>query len=595
VYNVTLKLYRDANSAGAQLDPTAVIGIFNSSSGALLSTIRASLARVDDLRLTTPGPCIVDAPVVHYQVGFYEFEIQLDASASGYTLSYQRCCRIQGISNLSNSSGIGATYTAQIPGNGVVNDGPVNNSAQFVGADTVIVCAGYPFSYSFSAIDPDPSDDLSYSFCEAFPGGGPGNGTGFNGSAPDPPSNPPYSSVFYAFPYSGNMPLGNGVSLDPTTGLISGIAPPAGIYVVTVCVNEIRDGKVIATQRKDLQIKSGDCKLAAAGLNPTYVTCDGLTMNFSNLSDNELITSYYWEFGDPGSGTNNTSDLQTPSHTYSAPGDYIIKLVTNRGQECSDSTTAVVGVWPGFTPDFTNSGVCMLNPVNFQDQSVTAFGVVDSWSWDFGDETTTSDVSNLQNPSWNYTTPGIKNVTLTVTNSKGCSKVISKPINIIDKPIINLAFRDTLICVPDNVQLQASGTGIFSWTPNTNITNPNTATPTVNPSTTTTYYVHLNDQGCVNTDSVKVNVVSFVTLNEMPDTTICATDEVQLRITSDALRYQWTPVGGVTDATIQNPIGITGATTTYTVLGTIGSCSATRSIEVTAIPYPTANAGPDTT
>lgn len=594
-YRVTLKLYRDHFSSGAALDPSAPIGIFNTATGALIQTRRVGMTSSVELVLGSPGPCITDPPVVHYDVGYYEFDIDLDPSASGYTIAYQRCCRIAGISNLSGSSNIGATYSAQIPGTGVRPNGPVNNSAKFVGADTVIVCAGYPFTYSFAANDPDASDDLVYSFCDAFPGGGPGQGTGPNGSTPDPPAGPPYPEVAYAFPYNGDHPLGIGVNIDPNTGLVSGIAPPEGIYVVTVCVNEIRDGQVIATQRKDLQIKSGDCDLAAAALNPKYVTCDGLTMNFSNLSNSRLITTYHWDFGDPATGPNNTSTLEAPSHTYSAPGDYTVKLVTNRGQECSDSTTAIVSVWPGFTPDFRNLGVCMLNAVNFEDQSVTAFGVVDSWSWDFGDETTTADVSNLQNPSWNYTTPGVKNVTLTVTNSKGCSKVITKPVTIIDKPVITLAFDDTLICVPDNVQLQASGTGIFSWTPNINIVNANTSTPTVNPATTTTYYVQLNDQGCVNTDSVKVNVVTFVTLNEMPDSTICATDEAQLRVSSDALQYQWTPAGGVNDPTIQNPIGITGATTTYQVLATIGSCSTTRTIDITAIPYPVANAGPDTT
>jgi gliding motility-associated-like protein len=593
-YHVTLKLYRDHFSSGATLDPSAAIGFFNTVTGELLLTRRVNLTREIQLVLGSPGPCITNPPVVHYDVGYYEFTIELDASPNGYTLAYQRCCRIAGISNIIGSSSTGATYSAQIPGNSIVSNGPVNNSAQYVGADTVIVCEGYPFTYSFAATDPD-GDQLVYSFCAAFPGGGPGQGNGPTGSTPDPPSGPPYSELNYSFPYGPNVPLGGGVNIDRNTGLVSGIAPPQGIYVVTVCVDEIRDGRVIATQRKDLQIKSGDCKVAAADLNPKYVTCDGMTMDFTNLSNSPLINSYYWEFGDPASGANNVSTIQAPTHIFSQPGDYTIKLVTNRGQECSDSTTAVVGVWPGFTPDFRNIGVCMLNAINFEDQSVTAFGVVDSWNWNFGDETSTADVSTLQNPSWNYTTPGIKTVTLTVTNSKGCTKVITKPINIVDKPVITLATKDTLICVPDAVQLQASGTGVFSWTPNTNIINANTATPTVNPSTTTTYYVELNDQGCVNTDSVKVNVVTFVTLNAMPDTTICSTDEVQLRVAGDALRYNWQPVGGVNDPTLQNPIGITGATTTYQVLATIGSCSATRSIDVTAVPYPIANAGPDTT
>jgi len=98
-----------------------------------------------------------------------------------------------------------------------------------------------------------------------------------------------------------------------------------------------------------------------------------------------------------------------------------------------------------------------------------------------------------------------------------------------------------LICRPDAVQLNASGTGIFNWTPVTNIINANTATPTVDPVATTWYHVNLNDQECINNDSVRVRVVNFVTLTARADTTICLTDKVQLGAISDGLQFQWTP------------------------------------------------------
>ncbi|MBL7743337.1 MAG: gliding motility-associated C-terminal domain-containing protein [Chitinophagaceae bacterium] len=593
-YHVTLKLYRDHNSTGAQLDGAAAIAVFNTSSGAMVWNNSINMTRQTRLILGSPGPCITNAPVVDYDVGYYEFDLSLPPAPGGYTITYQRCCRIAGINNLSSSSSVGATYTAIIPGTTARPDGPINNSARFTGADTVIVCGGYPFTYSFAAIDPDPTDQLTYSFCDAFIGGGTGQGTGTNGAQPNPPAGPPYSAVPYAFPYSGFSPLGPGVSINSATGLITGMAPAQGIYVVTVCVNEIRNGVVIATQRKDLQIKAGDCDVASATLNPQYITCDGFTMDFFNLSNSPLINSYFWDFGDPASGANNTSTSSTPTHTFSVAGDYTIKLVTNRGQECSDSTTAIVKVWPGFFPAFTSTGICLRNPVLFNDATTTNYGFVDSWRWNFGDLTTLADTSRLQNSTWTYADTGSKAITLIVTNSKGCIDTLTDTVHIIDRPPITLAFRDTLICVPDAVQLQASGTGIFSWSPSISIVNANTATPTVNPVSTTTYYVQLDEQGCINTDSVRIRVVNFVTLNEMPDTTICQTDTAQLRISSDGLQYSWTPASAFVDATVQNPVAIAGTTALYTVTARIGSCSATRNIQVTAIPYPVANAGPDT-
>ncbi len=591
-YNVTLWLYRDHFSNGAQLDPSAAMAIFDKNGNMVWNS---SVAQTDTIQLVlrSPGPCISNPPVVWYEVGRYSFTVSLPASANGYTIAYQRCCRISGINNLSGSSNVGATYTAEIPGNSLSATGPENNSARFVGADTVVTCAGYPFTYSFAAFDAD-GDQLVYSFCDAYPGGGPGQGNGPGGAMPNPPAPPPYPAVPYTFPYSGSSPLGSAVTINSSTGLITGTVPPQGIYVVTVCVNEIRNGVVIATQRKDLQIKTGDCDIAKAKLDPVYTECGGLTLSFQNdPPSNPLINSYLWIFGDPASGVDNISASSTPTHTFSVAGDYTIKLVTNRGQECSDSTTAIVKVWPGFFPAFTHTGICLINPVQFNDATTTNFGFVDSWRWDFGQTTTLADTSRLQNPSYTYADTGSKVVTFIVTNSKGCIDTITKAIPVINKPPITLAFKDTLICVPDAVQLQASGTGNFSWTPLTNIVNLTTGTPTVNPATTTVYHVQLDEQGCINTDSVIVRVVTFVTLNEMGDTTICATDAVQLTVNSNGLQYQWTPAPAFNNATIQNPIAIAGTTATYQVTATIGSCTTTKNIDVIAVPYPVANAGPD--
>jgi gliding motility-associated-like protein len=596
-YHITLKLYRDCFSQGAQLDASAPIAIFNKSTNAMVWNNTVSQTKVETLNLNTPGPCISNAPRVCYQVGYYEFDISLPGAPFGYTVAYQRCCRINGISNLVSSGSIGATYTADIPGTSILPTAPQNSSAKFSGIDTVIVCGGYPFTYSFAATDAD-GDQLRYSFCEAYVGGGQGqsSGGGPNTASPNPPAAPPYQGVPYTFPFGSGAPLGVDVTINSNTGLITGKSPAEGIYVVTVCVDEIRSGTVIATQRKDLQIKAGGCDIAKALLDPQYISCDGFTMDFSNRSSSPLINSYYWEFGDPASGVNNTSTSATPTHTFSVAGNYTIKLVTNRNQECSDSTTSIVRVWPGFNPDFSTSGICVKKPVLFTDHTTTAYGVVDSWSWNFGDENSSEDTSHLQNPGWSYSSIGVKTISFTVTNSKGCIKTITKDVSVIDKPPITLAFRDTLICIPDAVQLQASGQGNFSWGPNINIINTNSPTPTVNPTTTTVYHVTLDEQGCVNTDSVQIRVVDHVTLTTLNDpTTICLTDPVQLNILSDGLRFLWTPAGTLNDATLQNPVATPTGTTNYQVTASIGSCSAVGNINIITVPYPVANAGVDTT
>jgi len=439
-YLVTLKLFRDCNSTGAQLDPTASIAIFDNSTGVRVWN-NASIPRsqIVTLSLGTPDPCINNPPSVCYQVGYYTFTVTLTGNTSGYTIAYQRCCRIAGINNVGGSSTVGSTYTAEIPGTNTGATSPRNNSARFIGQDTVIVCANNPFQYSFRAVDED-GDSLSYSFCSAFEGGSTGT------PAPNPPAGPPYGSVPYASPFNAFAPMGNTVNLNSLNGLISGIAPAAGIYVITVCVTEYRNDAPIATQRKDLQIKVGDCSIAAATLEPVYTICNRSNLfdaTFTNLSTSPLINSYFWDFG-VASQTNDTSNVASPSFTFPDTGIYIIKLVTNRNQPCSDSTTAIVKVYPGFFPAFDFNGICINKPIGFTDRTTANYGVVDSWRWDFGDASSSADTSRIRNPTWTYPASGPKNVVLTVTSNKGCRDTAMRVVTIFDKPPITFVFRITL-------------------------------------------------------------------------------------------------------------------------------------------------------
>ena len=364
---------------------------------------------------------------------------------------------------------------------------------------------------------------------------------------------------------------------------------------MTVCVYEYRNGILIAVQHKDLQIQVGDCSVASASLPPFTVNCESFTTGFINNGDQSLIHSYFWTFGDPASGTNDSSILANPTHVFTDTGVYIVTLITNRGEACTDSGKTVVKIYPGFFPDFKIKGICVNKPTQFTDATTTQYGLVDSWRWDFGVLSVANDTSRSQNPTYTYTTPGTYNAQLIVTCSKGCIDTLITPITIIDKPPLTLAFRDTLICNGDNLQLQATGNGIFSWTPLASIINPNTSAPVVNPPATTMYYVNLDDNGCLNKDSVKVRVVDFVTLNAFSDTVICKGDAAQLHTSGDGLHFLWTPGGTMNDPTAPNPVAITNNTTTYQVTATIGHCSATDNVTVKTVPYPVSNAGPDTT
>jgi gliding motility-associated-like protein len=586
-YSVTLKLYMRCNS-GRQFNNPTIVSIFDRVSGERISDLTVSLSSQENISLpANSNPCVSNPPNVCYDVGYYRFNITLPASVNGYVLASQVNYRIAGINNLAPGYGvIGATYTAEIPGTSPIASGPQNSSAHFTGSDLVMVCADNPFTYSFAAADAD-NDQLRYSFCGAYISGSSGT------VAATPP--PPFQFVPYGPLYSPSTPLGNNVQINQSTGLITGIAPAAGVYVVTVCVEEIRNGTVIATQRKDFQLFIAQCTIAAASLQPEYMLCrDTKTITLSNGSSSPLIHSYNWLIFNRTGTLLYSAATATINYSFADTGIYRVKLYINKGDQCSDSAESIIRVFPGLVPAFTVTGFCFNKPTGFDDATSSVYGIINSWNWDFGETPVSNDVSTLAHPVYIYPTQGAKTIRLIVTDTKGCRDTLDKIVSIVEKPPISVAFRDTLICVTDSVQLTASGGGNFSWTPIIHITDANTAHPKVAPLVTTTYIVQLNDNGCINKDSVRVRVVDHVSLQMMNDTVICQGDTIRLRLVSNGLRYSWSPGALFIDPSLASPLCITNSNTVYQVKASIGSCSALGVVSVNTVPYPFANAGRDT-
>ena len=119
-------------------------------------------------------------------------------------------------------------------------------------------------------------------------------------------------------------------------------------------------------------------------------------------------SAWSWDFGD-GSPP---STAQNPLHTFTTPGSKTVTLtVTNR----NGSDTVQVTVDPRLQPTaaFVASPMAIRagQAVQFTDTSVNAA----SWSWDFGDTTT----STLRSPLHTYRTAGRFEVTLTVRSATG--------------------------------------------------------------------------------------------------------------------------------------------------------------------------------
>lgn len=586
-YLVTMRLFRECGPAGdnfASLNGENVtIGIYTNPGLTLFSTKQlAQQFSVNPPEIhNTAGanPCLQPFINVCYQVGIFQATIELPKNADGYTLSWIRYTRTS-ITNVSNSTTqMGATFITRIPGTNQLPTGN-NNCPTFAVRDTNTVCKSTDFLLDFSATDVD-GDSLAYKFSPAF--------DGQDGPTPSPNPAPPAVlhpiSLNYPAPYSATNPFGTGAIINPKTGIISGIAPQVpGKYVVCVTVEEWRNGVLINEHRKDFILRIANCSSVKPDAGPDDRTCNGFNYYFENHSPNPAIISYAWNFGDGG-----TSTQPTPTYTYADTGKYLVKLKITATGGCQDSSSKYVYAFPGFHPAINTIGSCVVSPITIKDATTTVYGVVNSWRWNFGDPTTTADTSRAKDTAWKYPSSGTYDVSLIVTNSKGCLDTVHKNVLVRDLPIINLPFKDTLICSIDTLPLIANTTGNVSWLPNYNIINPTTKNPLVYPKDTTSYIITVNDDGCINKDTIKVNVLDFISVNAGLDSSICLTDTFRLHPISDALSYIWTSSTGEIVAPEKYPLVHPLTLTKYFVTANLGKCQDKDTVTIRPVPYPQAH------
>lgn len=586
-YRVKLRLYRDCFS-DRPFSETVNIVLYEKITMAAQS-FTVPIFRREDVSLKSPDPCIGNPPAICYEVAIYEVDVSnLPFAPEGYIVAQQSCCRIQDISNIYSLGSVGATYTTNIPGTNAGVTAPENDTPVFTTSDTVIACSDNYFKFDFGAVD-NNNDKLEYEFADALVSN---NGGGMNSST----SPPPYSPASYLLGFSGTSPLGNKVRIDRNTGVITGIAPAGGIYVITVAVSEIRGGKVINVHRKDLHLKIAECSVAAAALEPSYTLCkDEMVITLTNNSTSDKIKTYEWDMDTLGK-SDPVVPTKTASFRYAKPGDYVVRLITNKNDICTDTAYTTIKVYPGFKPAWSIDQTCATVPYAFKDLSTTVYGTVDSWQWNFGNMSDLADVSTAPSTTYTYPSDGIYFVSLIVGTSVGCVDTLRQQLTVRAKPELFLN-RDTVICDVDTLQLRAIGTGSLSWSPNYNISSLTDANPLVSPDRPTRYSITLTQSpGCTNTASVFVDVKSLVTLNLAADTTICLGDSAQLHPDSDGVSYKWTAPPGqyLSDANQKFPWIKPASEMRYAVVATIGKCTAADEILVKTVPYPRANAGADT-
>ncbi len=231
---------------------------------------------------------------------------------------------------------------------------------------------------------------------------------------------------------------------------------------------------------------------------PNPAICDGETATVTASG----AQFYFWN-----NSTTANPLVVSPSTTtsYQVTGTDISGL-------CSSSAEVTVVVSESPVPGFTVSQTEGCSPVIavFSDTSQLAT----QWLWDFGDNTT----SLQQNPTHEYTVPGIYSVTLTVTSADNCvsTLVIPSLIEVYPQPVadfttlpeIGKTYNPTIMFYSD------ANTQYWLWkfgdSNESNLPPPVTHTY---PVTETSYQVTLivsNDYGCIDSITKTVLIIDDI-------------------------------------------------------------------------------------
>lgn len=285
--------------------------------------------------------------------------------------------------------------------------------------------------------------------------------------------------------------------------------------------------------------------------------------------------SYSWL---PSTGLSSTSGATVTA----TPLNTITYTITGTNGICTRDTTVTITV--------TNNPVVSVTPASAtvcQGTStiLTASGAA-SYSW------SAATGLNSTNTATVTATP-LSTITYTVTGANGtCTHDTTITITVLNNPVVSVSPTSASICRNGNTSLTASGATSYTWLPIAGLISATGASVTASPVNTVTYTVTGTTGACSHDTTVTVTVLNNPVVNVIAASdTICQGISTSL-IAGGATTYTWLPSTGLSGtsgaAVTANPTN----TITYTITGTIGSCSHDTTITITVNPTPTISVSP---
>ncbi len=209
---------------------------------------------------------------------------------------------------------------------------------------------------------------------------------------------------------------------------------------------------------KDTLIKENAIDFAEPSVDffADTLSCTWNEIKFTNQSSDDLIDTYYWDFGD---GQNSTD--KNPQHLYTSEGVYTVCLTieSTTGCDkriCKDDYIIISNPSASFDSD-NNYIICPPLLTEFTNNSINSL----EFQWDFGDD---SGFSNLHNPSHLFTNPGTYDIELVASLNEFCQDTLRiEDFIVVDGPIGSFEMEKSNSCAPLSIELYAEANGQYEF------------------------------------------------------------------------------------------------------------------------------------
>lgn len=452
------------------------------------------------------NPCLQPPPSLCLQKEIFETNMNLPNGTGGWMIVTAHGNRSGALVNIDTPSAKNFIISCTVPDPTNPNVLTPNSSPTFADPPPNL-CLNDFIKYDHSGNDPD-GDALNYYQCT------PKGLTEAAGLINPPITPPPHPNVLWSAGYSAAYPIdaNPGFTIDANTGALSGQPTSNGIYVWSVCYEEIRGGVVIAEGSRDYSFRVINCGPRNPSINPVAQT--GLADSSGYCASNRVVSfennsvdavTYFWDFGDPDT-LGDTSTLKEPVYEYLKDGTYTVWLYLNRGYACSDSVPLTFEIYSEIDAFFAAPAAQCLTDNSFE---FVAKGIIPEGStieWTFQDALpSTGNTDTVRDVV--FQSEGFKTITLRVTNGP-CESTFSEVVQVLGSPdpIFDTP-QDTCLDV-NNYTFEAKGTygpgTSFTWdfgTPG-DVNKPTANSPAVSNviyQTTGWKYVSLtaSENGCV--------------------------------------------------------------------------------------------------